>query len=117
MKNKFVDFKVLATSLCCSVVMGLISFAFLKCLDYAADFRSFFPLCYMFLPVAGIVTAFVYKRIGGKSSMGCASFCNSGLRALITAPDITIPSSWTANSDAISIVLSVGSFALCSMMP
>ena len=30
MKNKFVDFKVLATSLCCSVVMGLISFAFLK---------------------------------------------------------------------------------------
>ena len=70
MKNKFVDFKVLATSLCCSVVMGLISFAFLKCLDYAADFRSFFPLCYMFLPVAGIVTAFVYKRIGGKSSMG-----------------------------------------------
>ena len=53
MKNKFVDFKVLATSLCCSVVMGLISFAFLKCLDYAADFRSFFPLCYMFLPVAG----------------------------------------------------------------
>lgn len=43
MKNKFVDFKVLATSLCCSVVMGLISFAFLKCLDYAADFRSFFP--------------------------------------------------------------------------
>ena len=70
MKNKFVDFKVLATSLCCSVVMGLISFAFLKCLDYAADFRSFFPLCYIFLPVAGIVTAFVYKRIGGKSSMG-----------------------------------------------
>ena len=70
MKNKFVDFKVLATSLCCSVVMGLISFAFLKCLEYAADFRSFFPLCYLFLPVAGIVTAFVYKRIGGKSSMG-----------------------------------------------
>ena len=70
MKNKFVDFKVLATSLCCSVVMGLISFAFLKCLDYAADFRSFFPLCYLFLPVAGIVTAFVYKRVGGKSSMG-----------------------------------------------
>jgi len=50
MKNKFVDFKVLATSLCCSVVMGLISFAFLKCLDYAADFRSFFPLCYSFCP-------------------------------------------------------------------
>ena len=70
MKNKFVDFKVLATSLCCSVAMGLISFAFLKCLEYAADFRSFFPLCYMFLPVAGIVTAFVYKRVGGKSSMG-----------------------------------------------
>ena len=70
MKNKFVDFKVLAASLCCSVVMGLISFAFLKCLDYAADFRSFFPLCYIFLPVAGIVTAFAYKRIGGKSSMG-----------------------------------------------
>ena len=69
-KNIFVVFKVLATSLCCSVVMGLISFAFLKCLDYAADFRSFFPLCYIFLPVAGIVTAFVYKRIGGKSSMG-----------------------------------------------
>mgnify|MGYP003222496791 CR=1 FL=1 len=38
MKNKFVDFKVLATSLCCSVAMGLISFAFLKCLEYAADF-------------------------------------------------------------------------------
>ena len=39
MKNKFVDFKVLATSLCCSVVMGLISFAFLKCLDYAGKYK------------------------------------------------------------------------------
>lgn len=70
MKNKFLNFRVLAVSLGCSVIMGIISYAFLMCLDYAADFRSFFPLCYLFLPLAGVVTAFVYKRIGGKSSMG-----------------------------------------------
>ena len=71
MKNKFVDFKAcLQHSPACFRCDGTHIVWISKMLYHAADFRSFFPLRAWFLPVAGIVTAFVYKRIGGKSSMG-----------------------------------------------
>lgn len=70
MKRKFVDFKVLTASLCCAVVMGVISFAFLKMLGLSSVFRESFPYCIWFLPLSGILTAFVYKKYGGESSKG-----------------------------------------------
>lgn len=68
MKRKFVDFKVLTASLCCAVVMGVISFVFLKMLGLSSIFREFFPYCIWFLPLSGMLTAFVYKKYGGESS-------------------------------------------------
>lgn len=70
MKRKFVDFKVLTASLCCAVVMGVISFAFLKMLGLSSVFREYFPYCIWFLPLSGMLTAFVYKKYGGESSKG-----------------------------------------------
>lgn len=70
MKRKFVDFKVLTASLCCAVVMGIISFVFLKILGLSSVFREFFPYCIWFLPLSGMLTAFVYKKYGGESSKG-----------------------------------------------
>lgn len=70
MKRKFVDLKVISVSLCCAVVMGIISFAFLKMLGLSSVFREFFPYCIWFLPLSGMLTAFVYKRYGGESSKG-----------------------------------------------
>ncbi len=70
MKRKFVDFKVLTASLCCAVVMGVISFVFLKILGLSSVFREFFPYCIWFLPLSGMLTAFVYKKYGGESSKG-----------------------------------------------
>ena len=70
MKRKFVDFKVLTASLCCAVVMGAISFVFLKMLGLSSVFREFFPYCIWFLPLSGMLTAFVYKKYGGESSKG-----------------------------------------------
>ena len=70
MKRKFVDFKVLTASLCCGVVMGVISFVFLKMLGLSSVFREFFPYCIWFLPLSGMLTAFVYKKYGGESSKG-----------------------------------------------
>lgn len=70
MKRKFVDLKVISVSLCCAVVMGIISFVFLKMLGLSSVFREFFPYCIWFLPLSGMLTAFVYKRYGGESSKG-----------------------------------------------
>lgn len=70
MKRKFVDLKVILISLCCAVVMGIISFVFLKMLGLSSVFREFFPYCIWFLPLSGMLTAFVYKRYGGESSKG-----------------------------------------------
>ena len=70
MKRKFVDLKVISVSLCCGVVMGIISFVFLKMLGFSSVFREFFPYCIWFLPLSGMLTAFVYKRYGGESSKG-----------------------------------------------
>lgn len=70
MKRKFVDLKVILVSLCCAVVMGIISFVFLKMLGLSSVFREFFPYCIWFLPLSGMLTAFVYKRYGGESSKG-----------------------------------------------
>lgn len=70
MKRKFVDLKVIWVSLCCAVVMGIISFVFLKILGLSSVFREFFPYCIWFLPLSGMLTAFVYKRYGGESSKG-----------------------------------------------
>lgn len=70
MKRKFVDFKVLTASLCCAVVMGVISFVFLKMLGLSSVFREYFPYCIWFLPLSGMLTAFVYKKYGGESSKG-----------------------------------------------
>lgn len=70
MKRKFVDLKVILVSLCCAVVMGIISFVFLKMLGLSSAFREFFPYCIWFLPLSGMLTAFVYKRYGGESSKG-----------------------------------------------
>lgn len=70
MKRKFVDLKVILVSLCCAVVMGTISFVFLKMLGLSSVFREFFPYCIWFLPLSGMLTAFVYKRYGGESSKG-----------------------------------------------
>lgn len=70
MKKKFVDFKVLAVSLGCAVVMGEISFIFLYMLGLSSVFRNYFPYCIWFLPLSGMLTAFVYKRYGGESSKG-----------------------------------------------
>lgn len=70
MKKKFVDFKVLAVSLGCAVVMGKISFIFLYMLGLSSVFRNYFPYCIWFLPLSGMLTAFVYKRYGGESSKG-----------------------------------------------
>lgn len=70
MKRKFVDLKVILVSLCCAVVMGIISFVFLKMLGLSSVFRDFFPYCIWFLPLSGMLTAFVYKRYGGESSKG-----------------------------------------------
>lgn len=70
MKRKFVDLKVISVSLCCAVVMGIISFVFLKMLGLSSVFREFFPYCIWFLPLSGMLTAFVYKRYGGDSSKG-----------------------------------------------
>lgn len=70
MKMKFVDLKVILVSLCCAVVMGIISFVFLKMLGLSSVFREFFPYCIWFLPLSGMLTAFVYKRYGGESSKG-----------------------------------------------
>lgn len=70
MKRKFVDLKVISLSLCCAVVMGIISFVFLKMLGLSSVFREFFPYCIWFLPLSGMLTAFVYKRYGGESSKG-----------------------------------------------
>lgn len=70
MKIKFIDFKVLTASLCCAVVMGIISFVFLKMLGLSSIFREYFPYCIWFLPLSGMLTAFVYKKYGGESSKG-----------------------------------------------
>ena len=70
MKRKFVDLKVISVSLCCAVVMGIISFVFLKMLGLSSVIREFFPYCICFLPLSGMLTAFVYKRYGGESSKG-----------------------------------------------
>lgn len=70
MKRKFVDLKVILVSLCCAVVMGIISFVFLKMLGLSSVFREIFPYCIWFLPLSGMLTAFVYKRYGGESSKG-----------------------------------------------
>lgn len=70
MKRKFVDLKVILVSLCCAIVMGIISFVFLKMLGLSSVFREFFPYCIWFLPLSGMLTAFVYKRYGGESSKG-----------------------------------------------
>ena len=70
MKRKFVDFKVLTASLCCAVVMGVISFVFLKMLGLSSVFREYFPYCIWFLPLSGMLTTFVYKKYGGESSKG-----------------------------------------------
>lgn len=70
MKRKFVDLKVILVSLCCAVVMGIISFVFLRMLGLSSVFREFFPYCIWFLPLSGMLTAFVYKRYGGESSKG-----------------------------------------------
>lgn len=70
MKRKFVDLKVISVSLCCAVVMGIISFVFLKMLGLSSVFREFFPYCIWFLPLSGMLIAFVYKRYGGESSKG-----------------------------------------------
>lgn len=70
MKRKFVDLKVILVSLCCAVVMGIISFVFLKMLGLSSVFREFFPYCIWFLPLSGMLTAFIYKRYGGESSKG-----------------------------------------------
>lgn len=70
MKRKFVDLEVILVSLCCAVVMGIISFVFLKMLGLSSVFREFFPYCIWFLPLSGMLTAFVYKRYGGESSKG-----------------------------------------------
>lgn len=70
MKRKFVDLKVISVSLCCAVVMGIISFVFLKMLGLSSVFREFFPYCIWFLPLSGMLTAFVYKRYGGESYKG-----------------------------------------------
>lgn len=70
MKRKFVDFKVLAVCLCCAVFMGGISYVFLALLNFSSLFRSNFPQCILFLPLSGILTAFVYKKYGGDSSKG-----------------------------------------------
>lgn len=70
MKRKFVDLKVISVTLCCAVVMGIISFVFLKMLGLSSVFREFFPYCIWFLPLSGMLTAFVYKRYGGESSKG-----------------------------------------------
>lgn len=70
MKRKFVDFKVMTASLCCAVVMGVISFVFLKMLGLSSVFREYFPYCIWFLPLSGMLTAFVYKKYGGESSKG-----------------------------------------------
>ena len=70
MKRKFVDLKVILVSLCCAVVMGIISFVFLKMLGLSSVFREFFPYCIWFLPLSGMLAAFVYKRYGGESSKG-----------------------------------------------
>ena len=70
MKRKVVDLKVILVSLCCAVVMGIISFVFLKMLGLSSVFREFFPYCIWFLPLSGMLTAFVYKRYGGESSKG-----------------------------------------------
>ena len=48
MKRKFVDFKVLTASLCCAVVMGVISFVFLKMLGLSSIFGEYFPLHMVF---------------------------------------------------------------------
>lgn len=45
MKRKFVDFKVLTASLCCAVVMGVISFAFLKNARIIVRIQGVFPYC------------------------------------------------------------------------
>lgn len=70
MKNKFVNFQVLGVSLACSVFMGVISYIFLTLLNFSSVFRSYFPLCILFLPVSGIITAFIYKKYGGNSIKG-----------------------------------------------
>ena len=70
MKKKFVDFRVLAVSLGCAAVMGAISYIFLYLLNLSSAFREYFPLCIWFLPISGMITAFVYKKYGGESSKG-----------------------------------------------
>lgn len=70
MKKKFVDLKLLTVSLSCAVVMGVISFVFLKMLGLSSVFREYFPYCIWFLPLSGMLTAFVYKKYGGESSKG-----------------------------------------------
>ena len=50
--------------------MGVISFAFLKMLGLSSVFREYFPYCIWFLPLSGMLTAFVYKKYGGESSKG-----------------------------------------------
>lgn len=70
MKKRFIDFKVLAASLCCAVAMGVISYVFLYMLNLSAVFRENFPLCILILPLSGMLTAFVYKKYGGESSKG-----------------------------------------------
>ena len=70
MKKKFVDFRVLAVSLGCAAVMGAISYIFLYLLNLSSVFREYFPFCIWFLPISGMITAFVYKKYGGESSKG-----------------------------------------------
>lgn len=58
MKRKFVDFKVLTASLCCAVVMGVISFVFLKNARIIVRIQGVFPLLHMVFATFGYAYRF-----------------------------------------------------------
>ena len=53
-----------------SALMGVAARAFLLALDAATAFREEHPVCFLFLPVVGVVTALLYHGYGKRAARG-----------------------------------------------
>ncbi len=62
--------KWIALSLVSGLALGLVSFAFSKCLSFVTDFRLEHGKIIWALPLAGLFIVFIYEKFGSKVSKG-----------------------------------------------
>ena len=61
---------LLALVLVVSAAMGIAAWLFLTSLDAVSAARTTQPLCFLFLPIVGVGTAWLYRTHGGEASRG-----------------------------------------------